>query len=115
MQTDSSVGDPPHSPLGDSLFASRMHEIERTNQMLSQLENKLNGFFNGRRDSEKMSPLGTQRHDFKLIKPRGTQERPRNLEELMNRKTELSSAKVREPVTDRRHSNQNFNPNLPHS
>jgi|JI6StandDraft_1071083.scaffolds.fasta_scaffold16723_3 hypothetical protein len=71
MQTDSSAEHQPQSPLGDSLFASRMHEIEKTNQMLNQLENKLTGFFNGRRGSEKKESPGTQRHDFKLINPRG--------------------------------------------
>jgi len=87
--------------------------------MLNQLENKLNGFFKGRRGSEKKSSPGTQRHDFKLINPRGVAGERRSkhhLEELMNRKTELSSGKAQEPMTDRLHENTNPNARLqPHS
>lgn len=58
--------------------------------MLNQLENKLNGFFNERKDSSKKSSPGTQRQDFRLINPRsntGERRTKHHLEELMNRKT----------------------------
>lgn len=83
-----------HSPLGDSLFASRVAEIQKTNEMLNNLENKLNGFFRERRQSEpkKESPR-TRRHDFKIFgKSAPKDQRP--LEELMNRKTELSNQRL---------------------
>lgn len=55
--------------------------------MLSNLEHKLNGFFNERKDKE--SP-NTRRHDFKVFNK--SIPKPQ-LEELMNKKTELSANK----------------------